>query len=172
LQKILAWKNSPTTQKEPNTGCIPTGYEFLLKMAGIQNVNYGSFQDDFDLNKRLNDPSAANFRSVADEIKNKYPFIHFEINSFGKNEGQKKVDKIIELIENNQPVLISINITSFSDKQGWHIMPVIGIIDDKIRLIKNIDDNGNPDLVEILFSKIVEIHEAYPGGKDIAYLHN
>ena len=50
-------------------------------------------------------------------------------------------------------------------------MPVIGIIDDKIRLIKNIDDNGNPDLVEILFSKIGELHETYPGWKDIAYLH-
>ncbi len=170
MHKILEWENSATTQKEPKTGCIPTGYEFLLKMAGIKNVNYESFQDDFDLNKRFNDPGAANFKSVADEIKRIYPFINIEIESFSKKEGQKKVDKIKGLIEKDQPVLISLNITEFSGKKSCHIMPVIGISDNQILLLRSYVDIGKPDLIGITFLKIIEIHENYPGGEDIAYL--
>jgi hypothetical protein len=170
MNKILDWRDSATIQKEPKSGCIPTGYEFLIKMGRIENVVHNTFQDDFDLNKRFNDSSAANFRSVAEEIKRVYPFINIEIESFDKKEGQKKVAKIKELIEKDEPVLISLNINEFTGKMGWHIMPVIGISDNRFRLLKSYVDFGKPNLIWITFSNIIKIHENYPGGEDIAYL--
>ena len=172
VRKILDWERSATIQKNPDTGCIPTGYEFLLKMARTEKIDFDSFQEDFDLIKKFNDSNAANFSSVAYEIKKVYPFINISILSYEKNEGQKKLNKIIELIDQGQPVLISLCINEFSDQKGWHIMPVIGVMDDELWLLTGNRTNGISEQFHINFSKFVYIHENYPGGNDIAFLYN
>jgi len=38
------WKKFAVVQRRPNSGCIPTGYEMLLRAAKIDNIDYDTFQ--------------------------------------------------------------------------------------------------------------------------------
>ena len=166
MQRILDWRNSAVIQKR-RTGCIPTGYEFLLRMANISGINYNSFQDEFDLNmKNMN----GNFNSVATAIKNVYPSINIKINTYNKGAGQEKLNKILEIFNLNQPVLASVNQHELTGGDDCHIMPVIGIWNDSLLLLESYSPNSMAILFDFPFTKFIEIHQRYPGGDDIAYL--
>jgi hypothetical protein len=47
------WQGCIVKQKRRETGCIPTGYEMILRAAGINHVTFDTFQDEFDLDKNL-----------------------------------------------------------------------------------------------------------------------
>jgi len=48
------WGKYVISQRRPRTGCIPTGYEILIRAAGIPGIDMNTFQDDFDLDKNKN----------------------------------------------------------------------------------------------------------------------
>ena len=43
------WQKFAVHQRRQATGCIPTSYEIILRAAGIQGIDFNSFQDDFDI---------------------------------------------------------------------------------------------------------------------------
>ena len=87
------WQRYAVTQRRGMTGCIPTGYEIILRAAGAQGIDFDSFQDDFDLEKDLppDAPRVNHFGSVANAVKAKYPSVVFSHRSFAKGEGLQKL---------------------------------------------------------------------------------
>ena len=47
------WKRFAVFQRRPLSGCIPTGYETLLRAANIEGIDLDSLQDDFYLDQRI-----------------------------------------------------------------------------------------------------------------------
>lgn len=47
------WQNFAVHQRRSRSGCIPTGYEMILRAAAADGVDFAKFQDDFDLDINL-----------------------------------------------------------------------------------------------------------------------
>lgn len=164
------WQQYAVPQRRQVTGCIPTGYEMMLRAADVTYVDYSSFQNEFDLDKDLKhgEMPKNNFVSVADSIQKKYPDIIFKREEF--TEGRHKMNRIYELILKEQPVLISLAIVVQTTLVGYHIMPIVDIEGDELILLWHKDFNNQIDIMKITEQKVIDIHDNYPGGNDIAYL--
>ena len=165
------WQKYAVKQKRNETGCIPTGYEMILRAADCKNVNFETFQDEFDLDKnlRLGERPQNNFESVADAVKTKYPDIQFKHIGFEKGEGQKKLAAVEKMISQKLPVLISLALAPFGGR-GWHIMPVVDSNEGSLTLLWVVDDKLGPQTKTITKTDFVRVHESCEGGNDIAFL--
>jgi len=180
------WEFYVVRQRDPETGCIPTGYEILLKDKGIE---YDGFQEKVDC-VRL-DGIANDFTTVAEKIKKEYPNIEGQGISFEREEfeqikggGEKKFKKIKELFDKDIFILVSlsaiepirydytnkVNIILSGHTLNTHIMPIIGINEDYLILF---DHKNKEDIIILrLVPKpiLIWFHDNIPGGHDIAYL--
>jgi len=163
------WEQYAVHQRREMTGCIPTGYEMLLRAAGVEGIAFDTFQDEFDLEGGpLRDRTERNnFTSVADAVRRKYPHVVFKCEVFQHGGGKKKIERIEELIQQHKPVLVSIALTP---RGGWHIMPVVDAEDDELIMLEGMLADGKKCTKGIRKDELVRIHEEYPGGNDIAYL--
>lgn len=159
------WRHFVVPQRH-GSGCVPTGYEWLVRYLGIQGVNLGTFQEDFDLGREYN-----NFVSVSSKIKSIYPYINFRISDFPT--GLEKINAIKSLLKDHIPCLISLALPDIENGQlvhkGWHIMPVVYIDDEKIKMIHHATTRGN-EVWEFPLQQIIWIHDNMEGGKDIAWI--
>lgn len=163
------WDKFAVHQRRPRSGCIPTGYEMLLRAAGATDIDFASFQDDFDLDKDL-EPGGCprnNFESVAAQIRTKYPRVSFRHTAF--NTGAEKLAFLEDRLANRQPVLVSIALQPFGG-QGWHIMPVVDASNHHLVLLKAVSSCGTPETCAVLKAEFARIHDQCDGGKDVAYL--
>ena len=167
------WKNYIVPQRRPFSGCVPTGFEIILRAAKIEGIDFSTFQDDFDLDKN-NIPGTQqprnNFFSVAAEIKLKYPFVDIGIKVFQKGEGVDKLKFIEKNISEQRPILISLALKPFG-YDGWHIMIVVDSNSDELVLLNKVSINGVIEPCNINKHELVRIHENYDGGNDVAYLN-
>ena len=108
MAQLFDWPKTVVPQRH-ESGCIPTGYEWLIRYLKIQGVNLETFQEDFDLGQ---DNS---FDSVSAKIRSVYPTINIKVQSFTK--GIDKVNRIKFLLEEQKPCLISL---ALGRGQGWH----------------------------------------------------
>jgi len=163
------WQRFIVKQKRPATGCIPTGFEIILRAAGVANVDFSTFQDDFDLDQNLTPGNKGqnNFDTVARAVQAKYPHVHFQKHVFAKGAGLKKLAAVEAMILRGKPVLISLTLTP---KGGWHIMPVVDATADFFAVLWSVKDDGVPDVRQLAKSDFVRIHDNFPGGDDIAIL--
>lgn len=170
MSQFENWQDYAVVQRNPQTGCIPTGYEMLARAAGVQGIDFDTFQDDFDLDTGkmvgTDDGFTNNFESVADAVLKKYPKLVFSIRSF--NTGVEKIAFIDEYLP-RQPVLISLTLTL---QGGWHIMPIIEADEEKYCLLKYMTTAGRPDLEWMPKQRIADIHNQWPGGKEVAFLES
>lgn len=166
------WREFVVTQRHPQTGCISAGYETLLRAAGVSDVDFATFQDDFDLDKDLKagEPPRNNFNSVSEAVSQKYPHIQFRRIIFPKGEGHKKLEFIENSISRKRLVLISLNMLPITNQSGWHIMPVVDMDDEHLFLVYAVQSNGEIKLLKLPKQEIVRIHEQFDGGDDVAYL--
>ena len=165
------WQKFAVHQRRPQSGCIPTGYQMILQWVDAQNIDFPSFQDDFDLDQGLQVGGTPrnNFESVAAEVRKKYPSVCFRRVEFDKTKGDEKLKFVEDRLAKKQPVLVSIANEPFGG-HGWHIMPVVDATGDKLTLLKNVDANGTPETCEVSKAELVRIHNQYNGGGDVAYL--
>lgn len=140
----------------------------LLRAAKITGIDFSSFQDDFDLDQ-YGGPPKNNFHSVAEKVKERYPFVEFCCESFPKGDGNKKLERIEELISHKQLLLVSLA-NEPSGGQGWHIMPVVGADTENLFLLHSIAQDGEPVPQKISKKDFVQIHDKFLGGDEIAYL--
>lgn len=128
------WVNWAVPQRNMNTGCVPTTYEMLLRSVNAQNINFSTFQEDFDFGQENS------FDRLAREILNRYPNVRLKVRHFGARLGADK----LQFIENHQhqisPILVSITLTP---NGYWHSMPVIGINQQNIYLLHHLEQNAN-----------------------------
>ena len=129
------WQEYAIRQRRFETGCIPTGYEMILRAVGAENIDFESFQDDFDLDKEIKpgENPRNNFESVANAVQHKYPAIRFRRKAFEK--GEEKLAFVENCLAKRQPILVSIANKPFGG-EGWHIMPVVDATDDELVLLK------------------------------------
>ncbi len=160
------WKEFAVYQRRKSTGCIPTGFEMLLRAAGAKGIDFAAFQDDFDLDQHGGSPKN-NFVSVGDAIKQKYPNVEFTRDFFPKGKGAEKLAKVEEMIQKKKPVLVSLALTPAG---GWHIMPVVDSDADTLTLLQHVDKAGMPHTQIVKKSDFVLRHDKWNGGEDIAYL--
>ncbi len=115
MTQLLDWSNTVVVQRH-ESGCVPTGYEWLIRYLKIQGVNLEIFQEDFDFGQNNG------FESVSAKIRSVYPTINIKVESYSK--GIDKVNRIKSLLEEQKPCLISL---ALGNGRGWHIMPVVRI---------------------------------------------
>jgi hypothetical protein len=153
---LLDWSKTLVLQRH-ESGCVPTGYEWLIRYLKIQVVSLGTFQEDFDLGQNNG------FDSVSEKIRSVYPAINIKVESFAR--GLDKVNSVKSLLEGQKPCLISL---ALGDGQGWHIMPVVRI-DETIQLVHHADSGGNCTWV-FPIAEIVWRHDYLQGGHDISWI--
>jgi hypothetical protein len=165
------WIRFSVHQQRPFSGCIPTGYEYLCRSNGLEEINYNSFQDDFDFDKDLSssDIPQNNLYFIKEKILEIYPNINIKVLSFGKNRGKDKYIFVQDLVNRGIPVIVSLNLQFFG-QNGWHIMPVVGINDDTITLIHDKNMDGVVNFIELRAPVFIDIHNNYDGGDDVAYI--
>ena len=157
MTKLLDWSKTVVPQRH-ESGCVPTGYEWLIRYLKIQGVNLETFQEDFDLGQNNS------FDSVSAKIRRVYPAINIKVESFAK--GIDKVNRITSLLEEQKPCLISLALGS---GQGWHIMPVVNIDENSIQLLHHEDADGHCTWV-FPIAEIVWRHDCLQGGHDISWI--
>jgi hypothetical protein len=165
------WKRYAVRQRRALSGCVPTGYEILLRAAGVEGIDLDSFQDDFDLDQDLvmGMQPRNNFESVADAVRAKYPRLNFR--RLGFKTGSEKLAFVEARIAQQQPVLVSLSLAGVqAGGGGWHIMPVVDASDDDLTLLNRILPDGRREVLRVPKSEFVRIHDTYPGGDDVAYL--
>jgi len=166
------WKRFAVRQRRPASGCIPTGYEMLLRAAKVEGIDLDSFQDDFDLDQHVGDGMLPrnNFDSVADAVRAKYPHVIFTNISFVT--GAEKLAFVERRVAAGQlPILVSLYMAAVFDvAPGWHIMPVVEATDDELTLLHSVLPDGRSQVLRVPKSELVRIHDQFPGGKEIAYL--
>lgn len=160
------WKQFIVKQRRRETGCIPTGFEILLRAAGAQGIDYDAFQDEFDLDQH-GGPPKNHFVSVAEEVKKKYPAVVFTCKAFDKGKGDAKLECVENMISNQKPVLVSI---AQRPEGGWHIMPVVESDCDNLVLLHHVDENGKPHVETIAKTDFIDRHNNWQGGEEICYL--
>ena len=150
--------NTFVLQRDPKTGCIPTGIEWILRYLKIEGINFDDFQEKYDLKEENS------FGNIPQFVMKDYPQISFVSKSFLK--GKEKIDFIRNAIEKGIPVLISITLRAIG---GWHIVPAVEIDEEKMIVLWMIEDSIEKQKKEFLLSDIEFRHDNWPGGQDILY---
>jgi hypothetical protein len=103
------WQKHAVHQKRRDSGCIPTGFEMILRAAGRTDIDFETFQDDFDLDKdrKPTDAPKNSFGSVAAEIEKVHEDVHFRMKVFPKGQGEAKVRFIEKHVQTKRPILVS-----------------------------------------------------------------
>ncbi|MGA2768658.1 MAG: hypothetical protein ABSF24_10145 [Candidatus Bathyarchaeia archaeon] len=158
MVELPNWEKIVVPQRH-GTGCVPTGYEWMLRYLGTKGVNFDTFQEDFDL--QYSGEGKNNFQDVARKVKTTYPDVNISIKSF--DIGKEKLEFIATLVSNAVPCLLSVAKTPVGG--DWHIVPVVSIDDTSVKVIWT----GNQTT---MFAKteIIHRHDNWPGGKDIAWI--
>jgi hypothetical protein len=165
------WEKYAVHQRRANSGCIPTGYEMLLRAAQVHGINFDTFQDDFDLDKDKSpfENRENNFESVANAIREKYPHVRIQRKIFPQGKGKEKLRLIEECLANNQPILVSLSLKPFGNS-GWHIMPIVDANKTEVFLLRYVRPDGTNEVIKLSKSDLVRIHDEFKGGNDVAYI--
>ena len=164
------WKSFAVHQRRRLSGCIPTGYEMILRSVSADGVDFTTFQDDFDLDINLGKSQTEprnDFGSVATAVKKRYPWVSFEQKSFGS--GAEKIAFIDSTLAVQKPLLISLSMKPFGEK-GWHIMPVVDATTEKYLLLEIVQADGTPMTQWIDKAVMSSVHDQFDGGKEVAFL--
>ena len=158
------WREHAIPQKNPSTGCIPWGYEILLRAACVNGIDFGTFQDEFDFKERNN------FGVVAKAVHDRYPTVHFEHKDF--EHGKDKLEFVERRLSRGQPSLVSIALEGLNaNRRGWHIMPVVDASRDELVLLVSLGEDGKANLLRLPKLRFVQIHNDFAGGTDVAFLN-
>ena len=167
MVELSHWQEIVVPQRNRVTGCVPTGFEWLIRYQGIQNVDLTRFQEEFDrIANRRGDNS---FVSIANEVKQKYPHVSIRVRGFRKAE--KKVAFIKSLVRRDIPSLLSIpNYVSLCPCElTFHMVPVVSVDDARIKIIYDANTNSSRTC-DLLVSNVICWHNIFKGGNDIAWL--
>jgi len=163
MAELPNWNRYLVVQRDPELGCIPTGYEWMLRTVEFPGIDFAGFQDEFNL--QANGRGANDFISIANAVQAKYPEVKIEHREFAS--GEEKTAFARCLIEKGIPCLLSLALQPFG---GWHIVPVIYIDDSVMKTIWSVDADGRLAICELSLDDIIHRHNHWAGGKDMAWL--
>jgi hypothetical protein len=134
MTELSDWKNIVVVQQDPQFGCIPCGFEWMIRYKGIEGLK-NTFQKDVSLGRNNS------FDSVAIEVKKQYPQIIVKHQDF--HDGERTVGFIRNHIEKNLPCLIVYPKMNVSGKLEGHAVPVVFVNGETIKVISSTCESGN-----------------------------
>ncbi len=150
-------------QRNPRTGCIPAGIEWMLKSKGVEGIDYSDFQERFDLQSQGREGNS--FSSVSRAVSRAYPQLKFEDKHFPT--GMEKLMFVERLVSTNNSCLISI---ALAPHGGWHCVPVIKIDGGTVTVLWRMD---KPIIQEqrhdFKRSDLETRHDNWSGGKEVLF---
>ena len=161
MAELTNWRNVLVHQRNPISGCIPTGYEWMLKYVNKSGINYTTFQDEFDLIR--NGQGSNDFVSIKKAIDAKYGDVG--IHTKGFPDAQKKIAFMQQKIASDEPCLISLAVQG-----GWHIMPVVGCDLECARFIHDVDQNLRVVSLWVVTYADIVARQSTSGGDDLAWI--
>lgn len=165
MPELQNWNKYLVSQRH-QLGCIPAGFEWMIRYAAIEYVELEKFQEDFNLQARGEGEN--NFESIVKAVSEQYPYIRFQYKIFAT--GEEKTEFIRYTNKREIPCLISLTLK----QEGglWHMMPVYYIDDGVIRVIHHVNPNEIAYLIQFPLREIIYRHNNWPGGKDVAWIDN
>lgn len=163
MPELPNWNLHVVVQRDPDLGCIPTGLEWMLRVVRFSGIDFDRFQDEFNLQAK--GIAENNFESIANAVQIKYPNVKIEHKDFG--DGKEKVEFITKLVQKGEPCLLSL---ALQPNGSWHIMPIIYIDNNLVRTIWSAKPDGTLTICEYGLDDIINRHDNWAGGKDIAWL--
>jgi len=173
MPELKNWENNLVIQRDTELGCIPAGYEWMIRMLGIEGVKLDDFQEKFNLERKTKgheNEIKNNFESVANAVMQKYPQVKITYKKFNGKPGREKIAKIEELINANTPCLISIAYLINPNTVAYHTVPAIYIDSKKLKVIWRVDNQRVAEIREFLTEELIRRHENWRGGDDIAWM--
>lgn len=169
------YKKIVVNQEDKDSGCIPAGYEWIIRFAKIyddniiNDIKLAGFQEEFNLFK--NGLGANSFVPIREAIQKKYPRIKIEIEEFKEsNHGAEKIEFIKKLIRAQNPCLISVPVFKDSNFTGYHIMPITGFNDNESTLFLCDPGDKINYYKKTKFETILNMHTDFEGGHDVSWL--
>ena len=85
--------------------------------------------------------------------------------------GSEKIDFIEKRLAAQMPVLVSLaRLDKSGLPTGWHIMAVMDADADRLCFLNYVHLDGRKEKEWLSKSEVAELHDKFPGGKEIAYL--
>ncbi len=134
MKELSNWQNIVIPQQDPEFGCIPCGFEWMIRYKGIDELKT-TFQKDVSLKQNNS------FESVAIEVKKQYPEIIIQHKDF--HDGKLTVEFIREHTEKNIPCMIVYPRIDAVGKLVGHAAPIVGINSETIKVISSTCESGN-----------------------------
>jgi len=149
-------------QKDPRTGCIPAGVEWMFKWRGAKDVIFSDFQERFNLESQGIEGNS--FYSVSRAVSSAYPDFKFQDRPF--STGKEKFAFVEGLIAKDQPCLLSL---TKSPAGTCHIVPLVEIDHDIVKVLWLNDEDIEKQTISFQRCRLEYIHDNWPGGKDILF---
>jgi len=162
-------------QKRPDSGCIPWGYEIILRAANVPGINFQTFQDDFDFDKyhQHGESGMNNFDTVSKAIMKRYPHVVLGTKIFSRGQGEDKLQFVEKYIGEIPRILVSICPEPDLNPKAFHIMPVLSSTNDSLVLlysVKKANDAWQLDMLHMSKAEFVHKHDVGTDGCDVAFL--
>ena len=166
------WREHVVRQRDVKNGCIPTGYEILIRAAGRANeVEIDSFQEDFDFG------ADANFKNISQAVTIRYPHVTFVHRSF--DTGAEKLAILEDRFQNRRPTLIALpkavqRLNTLRDglvevAHCCHIVPIVKADAQTITVFWGMAHDER-ELRKYSKDELLHFHDDHRSGIDIAYL--
>ncbi len=158
---LAGWEPYVVAQRKVESGCIPTGYEFLLRSAGAKGIDFATFQDEFDLGLAVN-----NFTSVAEAVQKKYPHVAFGVRAFVTPE--ERLRFVEDALGRGQPVVVPV----FLAPNTCHIVPVLGTSDNEVYVLWIVEPDGTKHLRAIRKWELARRDDEFSPDSPVAWLES
>jgi len=152
-------------QRNPLSGCIPAGTEWLLRYHRAGGVDFRRFQEEFD--RESNGTGGGNtFGSIKQDVEARHSHITLEHENFGQGDGVKKLDRVETLVRTNVPCLLALLLPN----GYFHAVPVIEIDADAIRVRWMHHAQNEDQTVQLFRGDIARWHAQSAGGHDLLWV--
>ena len=160
-------------QVDPNYGCTVWAMEWLIRYKGSVYGNWeipqgelDFFQYRFNLHEQTDGDIENTFPNVLEIIREFYPHIGLiHCNTYGNNQAVQKYQQIEQLITQGIPCITSIRLLS---QPNAHVVPVIEINSNDVRVIWGISTSGVLRIGTIAKTSLFQMHSA---GRGIAFMY-
>ena len=145
-------------QRHKTTGDLPAAMEWMARFMEVADVDFDSFQEEFDLERR--GMGANGLQTVPVFISRKYPQIRTSPEGF--SDAAAKLERIEEMLANQEPCLLPI-----LTELGTLFAPVVEVTDDAIHVLRLAEEDGEQRVQAIARDELQSMHEASLAGRDL-----
>lgn len=159
MSQLDGYKDTLVIQCNRETGCIPSGIEWMARHMGVSDASFDYFQEEFDLASRGIEPNG--FGNVPTAVAAKYERV--QTAPIGFPDANDKIACIADCIGRGIPCLISL----WQGNGSFHIVPVVATDETSITVLWMDGETIEDQTRSITHDNIRQWHSAVEGGHDI-----